>query len=73
MSQVYDIAFCEGDTLVEVRNRAISEGTDPERVNTTAYDPDDWKMKDEYIESAADENSTAAELIDGEVELASWL
>ena len=67
-SQVYDIAFREGDTLARVRRREISEEINPERVNTTVYDPDDWKMKDEYVEPRANENSTAAVLIDGEEE-----
>ena len=69
MSRVYDIAFCEGDTLVEARRRAISEGTDPKGVATTVYNSEDWNWEDEYIEPGANETSThAAVLIDGEEE-----
>ena len=38
LSQVYGIAFREEDTLAKARRRAISEGTDPEGINTTVYD-----------------------------------
>ena len=41
LSQVNDIAFRERDTLAGARRRTISEGTHPEGVNTTAYDPED--------------------------------
>ena len=49
LSQVYDIAFREGDALAGAKRREILEGNDPEGVNTTAYDPEDRKMKGEYI------------------------
>ena len=68
MSRVYETAFREKDTLAGARRRAISEESDPEGVNTTVYDPEFWKMEDEYIESGANENSTAAVLIGGEEE-----
>ena len=68
MSRVYDILFHERDTLAETTHRAISARTDPEGINTTAYDPENWKIEDEYIEPIAHENSTAAVLIDGEKE-----
>ena len=66
--RVYDIAFREGDTLAEARRRAILEGTHPKGVDTTAYDPENWKMEDDYIEPGTNENNTAAVLIDGEEE-----
>ena len=50
LRQVYNIAFRERDTLAETRRREISEGTDPKGFNTTAYDPDNWNMEDEYNE-----------------------
>ena len=48
---MYDIEFHEGDTLAGARRRTISDGTDPEAVDTTFYVPGDWKIEDEYIES----------------------
>ena len=68
LSRVYDIAFCEGNALARTRHRAISDGTDPEGVNTTVYNSEDWSMEDEYIEPGANENSTAIVLIEGEEE-----
>ena len=64
LSQVYDIAFREGETLAGARRRVISEGADSEGVNITVCDPEDWKIQDEYIEPRANKNSTAVVLID---------
>ena len=68
-SRVYNIAFREGDTLAETRHRAISEGTDPEEINTTVYNPEDWELEDKCIEPSTNEHSTVAVLIDGKEEL----
>ena len=68
LSQVYDIAFCEGDTLAGARRRAISDGVDPKGVDNTFYVSGDWNMEDEYVEPGANESSIAAVLIDGKEE-----
>ena len=57
------------NTPAGARCRAISEGTNPEGINITVYNPEDWKLEDEYSEPGANENSRAAVLIDGKEEL----
>ena len=63
---MYDIACREGNTIAEVRQKAILNREDPDKIDITAYNPEDWRADRESEKSSDEASLKAAVQIKGE-------